>query len=371
MRKINTTNMKIGISILLFSLILTVAFGMIMLRFTGLAPQAAGVSYEQTLEAVPEGYYTLTDESLSQLYKTGSYTLTPENIMPISEYNQSYFEYILHGFFPYAVCFCLLLFVMTVILWVILKRIQTKSNLLIIKQLYNIEDIDAFSADNPALIQAYESIKQRFDNNMQDYKRLNSYLSHEQKNAIALLRTKLELADATTYLSDLDYLSDSIDDVLTLSETDESAVKGTVDVALICAKVCDSYKNWQNNITFVFNENDNTEIIAKERWIYRAVANLVSNAIKYGEGNPIEVSVHSKKHSVIIAVKDHGIGISAENQEKIFHHRYRINELKKDGYGIGLSLVSHVCDLCGGFATVESVEKEGSVFYLSFPEKAV
>lgn len=367
MRKIKTANMKIGISILLFSMILTVAFGVMMFLFTGLSPQAA---YETTYEAIPaEGYYTLNGENLSQLYKNGSYTLTPDNIMPIADYNQSYLEYITHKFFPYAICFCLFLFAMTLFLWFILKRIQTKSSLLIINQLNNIENIDAFSADNPALIQAYESIKQKFDDNMRDYKRLNSYLSHEQKNAIALLRTKLELSGDTAHLSGLDYLSDSIDDVLTLSETSESSVKGTVDVALVCAEVCDSYKNLQNNISFTFDENDDTEIMAKQRWIYRAVANLVSNAVKYGKGNPIEVHVQSKKRSVIVTVKDYGIGISPENQEKIFNHRYRINELNKDGYGIGLSLVSHVCDLCGGFATVESELNVGSTFYLSFPQK--
>lgn len=123
-------------------------------------------------------------------------------------------------------------------------------------------------------------------------------------------------------------------------------------------------------ITFIFDEDADTEIIAKERWIYRAVANLVSNAVKYGEGKPIEVKVENKKHSVIVSVKDNGIGISPEAQEKIFNHRYRINELNKDGYGIGLSLVSHVCDLCGGFAAVESELGVGSVFYLSFPQKS-
>lgn len=369
MRKIKTANMKIGISILLFSVLLTVAFAVMMLLFTGPSPQSA---VDMAYEAIPvEGYYTLNDESLLQLYKNGSYTLTPDNIMPIDDYNQSYLEYIMYRFFPYAICFCLFMFTMTLILWFILKRIQAKSSLLIINQLKNIENIDAFSEDNPALIQAYESIKQKFDDNMRDYKRLNSYLSHEQKNAIALLRTKLELSGDTAHLSGLDYLSDSIDDVLTLSETNESAVKGMVDVALVCAEVCDSYKNLQNDISFVFDENDNTEIMAKQRWIYRAVANLVSNAVKYGKGNPIEVRVQNKKGSVIVTVKDHGIGISPEYQEKIFNHRYRINELNKDGYGIGLSLVSHVCDLCGGFAMVESEINLGSTFYLSFPQKKI
>ena len=73
--------------------------------------------------------------------------------------------------------------------------------------------------------------------------------------------------------------------------------------------------------------------------------------------------------SVVVKVSDHGIGICEEEQEKIFQHHYRIQELKKDGYGIGLSLVQHVCDLCGGFVYVESTPHVETSFYLSFPLK--
>ena len=102
--------------------------------------------------------------------------------------------------------------------------------------------------------------------------------------------------------------------------------------------------------------------------IYRAICNLLDNAIKYGEDKPIEINVKNKNNSIIISVHDNGIGIPQELQDKIFNHRYRINELNKDGYGIGLSLVSHVCDLCSGFVWVESEKNKGSTFYLSFPE---
>lgn len=108
-------------------------------------------------------------------------------------------------------------------------------------------------------------------------------------------------------------------------------------------------------------------IMAKERWIKRAVSNLLDNAIKYGDGKLVEVVVKRKHHSIIITVSDHGIGISEKKQAEIFNHQYRVNELNKDGYGIGLSLVSHVCELCNGFVIVDSEEGKGSTFYLSFP----
>lgn len=370
MRKIKSGRVKTSIIILLFSLVITSAFVVMLLLFSGVF---SGTSDQTAIPyyAESQNLYTLalSDKDAALLFGEGNYTLSPENVVPISVYNQSYFEYLIRRILPYAALFCLFLIIMSVILWIVLRQLQEKYNMLVVKQLNNITDIESFSGDTPALIHAYESIKQKFDEHLTDYKRLNSYLSHEQKNAISILRTRIELSDNHEYLPALDAISQSIDDLLTLSEASDSAATAPVDVALVCAAVCDSYRNMQSNISFTFDENADTVILAKERWIYRAVANLVSNAVKYGNGKPVEVQVANKKHSVIVTVKDYGIGISAENQEKIFNHRYRINELNKDGYGIGLSLVSHVCDLCGGFAAVESTNNEGSVFYLSFPEK--
>lgn len=92
------------------------------------------------------------------------------------------------------------------------------------------------------------------------------------------------------------------------------------------------------------------------------------NAIKYGGVGEIALHVGAKNGSVIIQVTDHGIGIPQKEQERIFNYQYRIGQMKKDGYGIGLNLVNHVCSLCGGFATVESIPHEATTFYLSFPK---
>ena len=140
-----------------------------------------------------------------------------------------------------------------------------------------------------------------------------------------------------------------------------------IDVALICAEVYDYYKESYEKLNFYLAEEDQTEILGKERWIQRAISNLIDNAIKYGKGNSIEISVRNKRNSVIILVEDHGIGIPDSEKEQIFDMNYRIKELKSDGYGIGLSLVHHVCDLCHGYAYVESEVGKGTRFYLSFP----
>jgi len=363
-KKIGAINIKIGTVILLYSLFVTAAFITVLCVF-----QYSAASSSQ--ESATQGIYTLNETEMAQIYSEGGTLLTPVDITVIADYNNNYLNQIFSNLIPIAVVFCAFLFLSSGVLWAILKQIQNKNTLQLVGKLNTIADDNSLITDNPALEAAYENIKAKFSDHLNDYKRLNSYLSHEQKNAIAILRTNLELNENTTYLANLDYISDSIDDVLTLSETAEMNSKATVDVSLVCAAVCDSYLKLSKNITFQFNEDDNTEILAKERWIYRAIANLIDNAVKYGNNNAIEVTVKAKNNSVIITVKDYGIGISSDKQDKIFNHRYRISELNKDGYGIGLSLVSHVCDLCGGFAMVESEVNEGSTFFLSFPQKNI
>ncbi|RAQ28269.1 hypothetical protein DPQ25_09705 [Hydrogeniiclostridium mannosilyticum] len=90
----------------------------------------------------------------------------------------------------------------------------------------------------------------------------------------------------------------------------------------------------------MYFEGQDATILAKERWIYQAVGNLIDNAVKYGSEQPIAVFVQTRHGSVIITVQDHGIGIPLERQEQIFQNRYRVHQLKRDGYGIGLSLVA-------------------------------
>jgi signal transduction histidine kinase len=360
-KKIGAVNIKIGTVILLYSLFVTASFIAVLYIFQ----QSAGSS---SLVPATEGIYTLDATQLENIYYTGSAVLTPSNITAASDYNSNYLNKVFSNLIPIAVAFCLFLLLSSGALWAILKQIQNKNTLQLVGKLNTIADDNSFVTDNPALEAAYENIKEKFTDHFNGYKRLNSYLSHEQKNAIAILRANLELSGNVDYLDSLDDISNSIDDILTLSETVDGNATEAVDVSLVCAQACDNYRKLSDNIIFDFSEED-TEILARERWIYRAIANLLDNAIKYGEGKPVEVSVKTKHGSVIVAVRDHGIGISPGQQEKIFNHRYRINSLKKDGYGIGLSLVSHVCDLCGGFAMVESEADEGSIFYLSFPQR--
>lgn len=153
---------------------------------------------------------------------------------------------------------------------------------------------------------------------------------------------------------------------MTLAGDKDESVE-VIDVSLICAEVCDAYKKFYPHLNFSFAEEEALEILGKERWVYRAISNLLDNAVKYGRDKEINVHVGTEKNSVIVSVEDRGYGLDEEKRQQIFEHNYRVNGWKEDGYGIGLSVVKHVCNLCKGAAYVESTKGKGSIFYLSFP----
>ena len=101
----------------------------------------------------------------------------------------------------------------------------------------------------------------------------------------------------------------------------------------------------------------------------KAVYNLIENAVRFGVDKG-EVSVHVEEMDgkILIRVKDNGMGISKQDQERIFERFYRIEKSrnrKSGGAGLGLSVARHIVRAHGGELSVESIPGQGSVFTIS------
>jgi signal transduction histidine kinase len=102
-----------------------------------------------------------------------------------------------------------------------------------------------------------------------------------------------------------------------------------------------------------------------------AVHNLIANSLKYTPtGGRVDVSVEFSNQQLAIQVKDTGIGISEEEQDKVFDRFYRAKDTrvsKITGTGLGLTLAREVVRLHGGDIHVDSKLDHGSTFTLTIP----
>jgi signal transduction histidine kinase len=101
------------------------------------------------------------------------------------------------------------------------------------------------------------------------------------------------------------------------------------------------------------------------------VTNLIANAVKYGAGGAIEVEGRAGADVVQLVVRDHGIGISAEDQERIFRRFERASgQRQHPGLGLGLWITSELCKALGGKISVTSAVGAGAAFTVTLPRRS-
>ena len=108
-----------------------------------------------------------------------------------------------------------------------------------------------------------------------------------------------------------------------------------------------------------------------EMHITNMINNLIDNAIKYNDKQPlIKINTLDTPTGIQIEVEDNGVGLSKEDQQKIFEKFYRVtkgNVHDTKGFGLGLSYVQSIVDKHNGKVWVESKLKEGAKFIIQLP----
>lgn len=108
------------------------------------------------------------------------------------------------------------------------------------------------------------------------------------------------------------------------------------------------------------------------RWdrlrLEQVVSNVLSNAIKYGEGRPILLSLEGDDRAARLSVQDHGIGIAPEQQERLFARFERgVSRRQYGGFGLGLWITRQLVDAMGGEISVASRAGQGATFSIELP----
>jgi len=143
----------------------------------------------------------------------------------------------------------------------------------------------------------------------------------------------------------------------------DKVIEAALDTSLIDAET--------RRIDLSVTGDQGLEVIGNEEQITTAVSNLVANAVAYSpEGSSVTVAATGRPEQIEIAVIDRGIGIAAEEIDRIFERFYRVDPARHrstGGTGLGLSIVKHIAATHGGDVTVWSVQGQGSTFTLVLP----
>lgn len=168
-----------------------------------------------------------------------------------------------------------------------------------------------------------------------------------------------------------------IEDIIKLSNLDEGAVeltRETVDLYVTAENTVRSLlpAAKKANVTLSLN-GENAEIYGIPQLLTAVVYNLCDNAIKYNkDGGTVFVNVKNNAENIILSVRDTGIGIPKEQQERIFERFYRVDKSHSKevgGTGLGLSIVKHAAKLHDAKITLESEVGKGTEITVIFPKK--
>lgn len=172
----------------------------------------------------------------------------------------------------------------------------------------------------------------------------------------------------------LSHLINNILDFSKLEEGEKSFRFEPLFIDQILQEIVVSFKNSipDKDFKVIYKQGNHLpKINADKVAVTQVIHNLLDNAFKYsGNSDSIEVYAKSDKKSVIISVKDYGIGIPLEERDKIYSRFYRISNdhtQQVKGSGIGLTIVKQIIESHGGTISLESKVGSGSTFIIKLP----
>ena len=208
--------------------------------------------------------------------------------------------------------------------------------------------------------------------------------SHELKTPLTSLKGYVQLIGQTElpepvklYIekanSSLNKLQHLINDLLDVSKIKAGRLKFDTTIFDLSELI----KQCIENCRYIYPSHKLTEeleqnitINGNEERLEQVLMNLINNAVKYSNGNK-EIIVRAEKdnNTATVSIIDFGIGLSSEDQEKIFDRFFRVenNEVYIPGLGMGLYISSGIVKEHNGTLSVKSKLKEGSVFSFSLP----
>lgn len=226
------------------------------------------------------------------------------------------------------------------------------------------------------------------ENQSQEKVEVIAHMSHDIRSPLSNIKAVLnlfkvenlgtdneELIDVA--LKNCDSMQEIVDDLLDYARHRMgrlAACRELVSIAKLVQEVVETYQlaARQKGLNLAIENGGCPEaglIQADRRQTRRVVSNLVNNAIKYTARGAVEVRLQRCAEGRLeLSVRDSGVGMSAEQVEKLFTPFTRFNAASAEGIGLGLALSKVLVELNGGRVSVASKPGQGSEFKVSWPE---
>jgi signal transduction histidine kinase/HAMP domain-containing protein len=221
-----------------------------------------------------------------------------------------------------------------------------------------------------------------------------SIASHELKTPITSLKMQLQLAQMQTKpaenlapspqklarmfevsVNQVNRLTSLVDDLLDVSRFEAGKLSfhfAFFDLSTILKEVLERFESVLNHSHSPAEilQMDSVQLYADVFRIEQVIVNLLSNAMKYGAGKPIQITLVKKETTVELSIRDHGIGIPADKHALIFGRFERAaNTQNIGGLGLGLYIAKQIVEAHQGEILVESEPNVGSCFKVILPLK--
>lgn len=167
-----------------------------------------------------------------------------------------------------------------------------------------------------------------------------------------------------------------VEDVIQISQLDEektSYVWETVDVYQVCKNAFESLKEKAKRLNVhLYSCGERMKMEAVRTLLEEAIYNVCDNAIKYNRNDgSVSVFLTQTAQEIQIVVKDTGVGIPKEDQDRVFERFYRVDKSHSKeigGTGLGLSIVKHAVGALKGSVILRSEEGNGTEICMKFPK---
>jgi signal transduction histidine kinase len=239
------------------------------------------------------------------------------------------------------------------------------------------------------LIQTINRMIERLESSFKRMAEFTADASHELKTPICAMRGEAEVLlskersneeyqEALAHLIEqFDRMNQMLNDLILLSKSDSSQIQlrtSPLRLDFLISSITSLFNVLaeQKRIDFVVGPLEEVVVKGDEGRLQQLIANLIDNAIKYTQEGSIQVTLEKDEETAIIRVKDTGIGIPGEEQEKIFNRFYRVDKSRSKetgGVGLGLSIAEWIAQIHHGRIEVESELNHGSTFTVYLPLK--